>query len=113
MTSLVKSLTYTVDFGILGENDLTVFYNYTPAQAGRYSGPPEDCYPDEPEEIEIVDVSADGVVLKKRILSNLLEILQDDDDLAIAISENEKDEADEARADYEESQDDLRRMEQC
>lgn len=25
---------------------------YTPATPGRYSGPPELCYPDEPEEVE-------------------------------------------------------------
>jgi len=37
----------------LGDFDVLVEYSYTPAQRGRYSGPPEDCYPDEPEEIEI------------------------------------------------------------
>lgn len=27
---------------------------YSPGTPGRYSGPPEDCYPDEPAEVELL-----------------------------------------------------------
>ena len=38
------------------EYTFIIEYDYTPPQRGRYSGPPEDCYPDEPEELEITSV---------------------------------------------------------
>jgi hypothetical protein len=34
------------------DRDVRLWYFYTPEQRGRYSGPPEDCYPDEPAEVE-------------------------------------------------------------
>lgn len=34
------------------DRDVRLWYFYTPFQRGRYSGPPEDCYPDEPAEVE-------------------------------------------------------------
>lgn len=36
------------------DRDVRLWYYYTPFQRGRYSGPPEDCYPDEPAEVEFV-----------------------------------------------------------
>jgi len=30
-------------------------YIFTPYQAGFYSGKPEDCFPDEPAEVEIIE----------------------------------------------------------
>jgi hypothetical protein len=38
--------------------------SYTPAERGRISGRPEDCYPDEPEEMDgfdVVDASGDKI----------------------------------------------------
>lgn len=32
-------------------------YTYIPAQPGKYLGRPEDCYPDEPAEIELISVA--------------------------------------------------------
>lgn len=34
--------------------------DYTPGTPGRYSGPPEKCYPDEPSEIEFTSLTVDG-----------------------------------------------------
>lgn len=43
-----------LDFGILGEAEVHVEYDYDPGRPGRYSGPPEVCYPDEQEETDIL-----------------------------------------------------------
>lgn len=34
--------------------------DYTPPTPGRYSGPPEDCYPDEPSELDFFTLTCDG-----------------------------------------------------
>ena len=49
-----------------------VEYIYIPAQQGKYSGPYEDCYPDEPEEIEFISIK----LLKSPF--NLIDVLSDD-----------------------------------
>jgi hypothetical protein len=50
-------ITCTIDLGpLVGEYDCVVKYLYTPRQAGRYNGPPESCYPDEPESLEVCEV---------------------------------------------------------
>jgi hypothetical protein len=38
---------------VLAGADMTASYTYIPFQPGKYTGPWEDSYPDEPEEIEI------------------------------------------------------------
>lgn len=42
----------------VGSNDLEfdVEFNFTPGQAGYYSGPPENCYPSIPDELEILSI---------------------------------------------------------
>lgn len=35
---------------------------YYPGSPGRYSGPPEDCYPAEPDEVEIEALTVAGTV---------------------------------------------------
>lgn len=34
--------------------------SYTPATPGRYSGPPEDCYPDDPAELDFISLECNG-----------------------------------------------------
>jgi hypothetical protein len=46
-----------IDTDMFGSIDFTIEYEYSPFRPGRYSGPPEDCYPDEPEELEIESLS--------------------------------------------------------
>ena len=41
---------------LFGELRFEVTYDYSPFRPGRYSGPPEKCYPDEPEELEIESI---------------------------------------------------------
>jgi len=48
-------MTYTVS---IEQYELQVeVTDYSPGRAGKYSGPWEDCYPDEPEELEFEVVS--------------------------------------------------------
>ncbi|WP_236175948.1 hypothetical protein [Pseudomonas pseudonitroreducens] len=48
-------MTYTIS---IEQYELTVeITDYSPGRAGKYSGPWEDCYPDEPEELEFEVVS--------------------------------------------------------
>lgn len=48
-------MTYTVS---IKQFELNVeVIDYSPGRPGRYSGPWEDCYPDEPEEVEFEVVS--------------------------------------------------------
>ena len=62
---------FTVDLGDEGEFDMIIEYNYTPEQRGRYSGPPESCYPDESEELEVTDVSFGGTDYTDQLSSKL------------------------------------------
>jgi hypothetical protein len=96
-----EQIRYTLDFGPLGEQDVMVGYHYTPAQPGRISGPPENCYPDEPDEIELVAVSCE--VLNPIGLMALMTFLEDDDRLADQIREAERENADDGREEYEEA----------
>lgn len=43
----------------VGDLHFSVSGYYRPGRPGRYSGPPESCYPDEPDEIEIDFVTLD------------------------------------------------------
>lgn len=36
--------------------DCTISFSYLPLIPGRFSGPPEDCYPDEGDEIDDINV---------------------------------------------------------
>ena len=42
------------------EFPVTVEYDYTPEDIGRVSGPPEYCYPPEPEQFEITKLLING-----------------------------------------------------
>ena len=44
--------TTEINLGALGDVPCRVWYFYTPADPGRVSGPPENCYPPEPAEVE-------------------------------------------------------------
>lgn len=47
-----------------------VTFDATPSIPGYVSGPPEDCYPSEPGEIEILTVKLDGLPLQDYGLSS-------------------------------------------
>ena len=51
--------------------DIEVHFTYYPARPGRISGPPEDCYPDEPSEFEIEQIVYNSV--------NVTNLFSDDD----------------------------------
>jgi hypothetical protein len=44
----------------LGGTDVLVEYEYSAGKPGRLWGPPEDCYEDEPEEVNILQVLVNG-----------------------------------------------------
>ena len=51
------SQTVTLDFGDLGEHDVQVDYTYSPGRPGKMYMPNGDPgYPDEPAEVEILNV---------------------------------------------------------
>ena len=45
----------------LGDSEVRVEYYYSAGQRGRYTGPPELCYPDEPEEVVILSALVNGI----------------------------------------------------
>ena len=60
----------TINMPIGAEDiDFEVEFNFIPGKAGYYSGLPEDCYPGEPDELEILKVSYDDTDL-----SSILEL---------------------------------------
>jgi hypothetical protein len=73
----------TIDLGVLGEVDLLLVCNYEPGDPGRYSGPPEKCYPATASEVAVSDIMPDerldafGLPFKLA----LIEALNDDADL--------------------------------
>jgi len=87
----VKTIQYTVDLGVLGEIDLQVEYNYSPMVPGRYSGPPEDCYPDEPPEVEILRVRCDSLLISGPMEILLASALDDDESFLEAVESIEQD----------------------
>ena len=51
--------------------EVTVKANYIPGSPGRFSGPPEHCYPEEPAEVELLSIHGDdGFVLDPSELSD-------------------------------------------
>lgn len=51
--------------------EVTVKANYTPGSPGKLYGPPEDCYPEEPAEVELLSIRGDdGFVLDPSELSS-------------------------------------------
>lgn len=54
MSSHTATLTFS--FGLLGDLDCLISFTYLSARPARISGPPEDCYPAEAEELSITRV---------------------------------------------------------
>ena len=61
----------SVQFGM---SSITLEVEFTPGSPGRYSGPPEDCYPDDPAELCVLQalvnehmVDVDGVFTEAQI----------------------------------------------
>ena len=63
---------------------------YYPGSPGRYSGPPEDCYPAEPDELEIESVTVGGVDIIALVSDAFLD--RCDDELRARIYERANDE---------------------
>lgn len=92
-------IAYEMDFGPLGEQTVMVGYHYTPATPGRTSGPPENCYPDEPDEIELTDCRCD--LLNDEGNAALMLFLEDDERLTDQIREAERGNEDDGKEEYE------------
>jgi len=45
----------------LGDAECVVEFEFSPGRPGRYFGRPEDCYPDEPAEVTILQVLVNGI----------------------------------------------------
>lgn len=56
--------TFTVSTCIGDGIEASVTFDYYPGSPGRYSGPPERCYEDEPDEFEVTRVVVGGVDMK-------------------------------------------------
>lgn len=54
---------------------VTALYLYHPGDPGKYSGPPETCYPSEPAEVELVDVLYEGKSVLEIIPEKVLDTL--------------------------------------
>ena len=76
--------TKTVTLDINGsEVEAELTFNHTPFSPGFYSGPPEDCYPCEQEEYELIKLVAednDCSWMLEHIGDNLIEQLGEDDE---------------------------------
>ena len=96
-----STITYTIDLGLLGEVDVEVDYFYDPGTPGRYSGPPENCYPDEPAELELVAVRHE--LLSPRAAEEVLKVLEENGDLEQCVAEELADEDAAAAESYYES----------
>ena len=46
-----------------GDSEVTIEYEYSPGRPGRYAGPAESCYEDEPEEITVLNVLINGTMV--------------------------------------------------
>ena len=87
-----------LDFGVMGILPCDIEFDYTPGQRGRFSGPPEDCYPDEPEEISVTKVTYGPYDFTKLIDEDLV------GDMLVELARDAAQEAlDDARAAYYES----------
>jgi hypothetical protein len=78
-----------LNFGILGELIVPVTFDYRPGRPGRYYGPPEDCYPDEPFKIDILEVT---LLTKEMLEAKLTAELGDNEtlqDRLMAIAESQ------------------------
>lgn len=83
----MSTLKQTFDFGILGEREVEVTYKYSPGTPDVMYLPNGDPgYPGDPAELEILDVTLDGI--------RILQWVEDNDDFITTV-------ADEAAAIYE------------
>ena len=86
----------------LGDAEVKVEYEFSPGDPGRYSGPPENCYPAEPAEVTVLQVFINGTwadpsdFVADAVLERWAEEIEGECTTA----------ADEDRSDYDDSADD-------
>ena len=74
-----------------GEVECVVTFKFWPGSEGRTYGPPEDCYPPEAPEVQIVAVYEDDTNVRR---PDLDEVAEDDGSLYDAIVEQMSDDGD-------------------
>ena len=93
---MTSSLTFTFPYDYANSEDQifpwSVTFTYLPPLPGFISGPPESCYPEEPEEVEIIEIISErtGKEIDHTTLPE--ELLDELEGEALAYIESRKDE---------------------
>lgn len=56
---VARRMSFDVTFTFIGM-DMRAKGAYTPGDPGRLSGPPENCYPPDPAEVDVTELTCDG-----------------------------------------------------
>ena len=83
----METTNYTIYLGDLGEQEFLVGYTYAPGDPGQVSGPPENCYPPEGLEIELISLRLDGRPVTGQLAGLVGDFLLESDDFAEHLSD--------------------------
>ena len=78
---------YFIDLGDLGEQEVRVGYTYAPGDPGRISGPPENCWPPEGAEYEIISLSFGDKPVTGKLADLITDWLLESDNFAEHLGE--------------------------